>query len=154
MKIKLNENQSCDMVKLSKLLPHLSMSSSLTSLTIHGEFTDDDMVVINDHINSKTKDEYLSEIHRQELIKNAIRAVEDKLNEEAQNLGYNSIYTAVSYADEPAVLKFQTEGQALRAWRSLVWEYCFQLLEDYDAGIIEQPTIGEILSGIPQFQLN
>lgn len=47
--------------------------------------------------------------------------VQRHLDNVAQRVGYDSIASAVSYAGEPAVPRYQLEGQALRAWRSLVW---------------------------------
>ena len=39
----------------------------------------------------------------------------------ARTYGYDGIATVVTYAEEPAVARFQLEGQAFRAWRSKVW---------------------------------
>lgn len=59
------------------------------------------------------------------LQKQAIDAVQGVLDTKAQSWGYDSIFTAVTYADEPAVEQFQLEGQALRTWRSQVWATCY-----------------------------
>lgn len=61
-------------------------------------------------------------------------AVQEVLNKTAMQFGYDSIFTAVTYAEEPAIPKFQREGQALRAWRSRVWATCYSILEDVKAG--------------------
>lgn len=45
----------------------------------------------------------------------------DQVNITAQAFGYDSIDEAVTYADEPAVARYQIEGRALRAWRSMAW---------------------------------
>ena len=47
------------------------------------------------------------------------------MDDAARALGYDDIKTAITYADEPAVPKFQGEGQAFRTWRSLVWDACY-----------------------------
>lgn len=57
-----------------------------------------------------------------ELERVLLRAVQRHLDAQARALGYDGIAAAVSYADEPAVARYQAEGQALRAWRSKVWE--------------------------------
>jgi hypothetical protein len=49
------------------------------------------------------------------------RAVQAHLDATAKASGYDGIAEAVSYADEPAVPKYQAEGRAFRAWRSQVW---------------------------------
>lgn len=51
-----------------------------------------------------------------------LRAVQRHLDAQARALGYENIAAAVSFAEEPAVEKYQAEGRALRAWRSKVWE--------------------------------
>jgi hypothetical protein len=47
------------------------------------------------------------------------------MDDAARALGYDDIKTAITYADEPAVPKFQAEGQAFRVWRSMVWDACY-----------------------------
>lgn len=46
---------------------------------------------------------------------------QDYLDRIAVSKGHRSIDIAVTYADEPAVPKYQIEGQRLRRLRSLVW---------------------------------
>lgn len=57
-----------------------------------------------------------------------VAAVQRWLDSQAQSKGYDDIATAVTYAEEPAVLRFQVEGKKYRALRSLVWDYCYSLL--------------------------
>ena len=76
-------------------------------------------------------------------------AVQAMLDAEARALGYDSIATAVTYADEPAVAKFQADGQALRARRSIAWAYAYATLADVEAGNISQPTVDEFVAGVP-----
>lgn len=47
------------------------------------------------------------------------------MDDAARALGYDDIKTAITYAEEPAVPKFQAEGLAFRTWRSLVWAACY-----------------------------
>lgn len=56
------------------------------------------------------------------------------LDAKAQQMGYSNMQTAVSYAEEPAVAKFQAEGKALRRWRSLVWERATEIINEVNAG--------------------
>lgn len=78
-------------------------------------------------------------------------AIQAHLDAQAVAMGYESIATAVTYADEPAVPKFQTEGQALRAWRSQVWATGYQLLAEVKAGTRPEPTEPELLALLPVF---
>lgn len=78
--------------------------------------------------------------------------VQEHLDAQAQALGYDSIYTAVTYAEEPAVPKFQNEGRALRAWRSLVWAACHAILAEVLAGTRDIPTRAELIAALPPFE--
>lgn len=77
-------------------------------------------------------------------------AIQSELDKEAQILGYDNIHTAVTYATEPAVAKFQTDGKSFRKWRSNVWAYCYAILADYEAGNIPEPTVEEIIANMPE----
>ena len=78
-------------------------------------------------------------------------AVQAQLDAIARAHGYDSIASAVSYAEEPAVPRFQREGQALRAWRSLVWAACYALLAEVQAGERSEPSWDELLAELPAF---
>lgn len=53
---------------------------------------------------------------------NFIAKGQQYLDELAKSWGYDSIFTACTYAEEPAVPKFQLEGKALRKYRSEFWD--------------------------------
>jgi hypothetical protein len=74
-----------------------------------------------------------------------------QLDGAARALGYDNILTAVTYADEPAVPKFQTEGQRLRRLRSLVWEECYSMLTEVQGGA-PWPTEDEFLARLPTYE--
>ncbi len=80
-------------------------------------------------------------------------AVQSHLDAAARSAGYDNINTAVSYADEPAVAKFQIEGTAFRAWRSLCWAYCYAQLDAVQAQERTQPTISELIAELPALSL-
>lgn len=77
------------------------------------------------------------------------QAIQARLDAEARARGYDSIATAVSYADEPAVAKFQEDGRAMRAWRSLVWAYAYQELAKVKVGEREIPALDAFLAELP-----
>lgn len=81
------------------------------------------------------------------------RAVQRHMDGLAFAAGYDDIKTAVTYADEPAVAKFQQEGQAFRAWRSLCWAYCYEQLAAVEANQRPQPTVEELLGELPALLL-
>ena len=76
-------------------------------------------------------------------------AVQTHMDTAAHEHGYDNIATAVSYADEPAVTKFQREGKAFREWRSMVWAFCYDMLAKYKAGNIEKPTVEQLVAALP-----
>lgn len=84
----------------------------------------------------------------EQLIKAITRAVQRHLDEQARTLGYDNIFTAITYAGEPSVPKFQQEGLALRKWRSEVWAAGYELLA---AGEVLTPEA--VLSRLPLFTL-
>jgi len=71
------------------------------------------------------------------------------LNATAKAAGYDNIYTACTYADEPSIAKFQTEGRALRAWRSAVWSYCYTALSGVQAQTRSVPTLAGLIAELP-----
>ncbi|WP_431511670.1 hypothetical protein [Variovorax sp. DAIF25] len=88
----------------------------------------------------------------EERLKALQDAVQAELDAQSRVYGYDSIASAVSYADEPAVPRFQREGQALRAWRSMVWAACYELLAQVQAGHREEPTRDELIAELPAYE--
>lgn len=83
-----------------------------------------------------------------------ILGVQAELDRVARSFGYGSdamppMLSAVTYADEPAVEKFQREGRALRAWRSQVWERCYALFAEVQSGKKATLTLDELLAELP-----
>lgn len=82
-----------------------------------------------------------------------VAVVQEHMDAAARALRYDDIKTAVTYAEEPAVPKFQAEGRAFRAWRSLVWAKCYAILEEVSSGVREIPTDDELIADLPAFAL-
>jgi len=80
-------------------------------------------------------------------------AIQTWMDDKALELGYESIHTAVTYADEAAVAVFQIEGLSLRAWRSKVWAASYKILDDVLKGVREEPSTSELLKELPAFVL-
>lgn len=77
--------------------------------------------------------------------------VQEYMDAIARSYGYDSIASAVTYADEPIVPKFQLEGKAFRSWRSVVWAKCYELLDEVKNGKREIPTPDELSGLVPGF---
>lgn len=75
--------------------------------------------------------------------------VQKHLDSTAAAHGFDDIKTAVTYADEPAVPRFQAQGRAFRAWRSLVWDFCYSLQDKVAAGQADEPTLEQLLPMLP-----
>jgi hypothetical protein len=75
------------------------------------------------------------------------RAVQAHLDDVAKANGYDSIATAVTYADEPAIPAYQADGKALRAWRSDVWSAALALINAQGA----LPTAAAVLAALPAY---
>lgn len=79
--------------------------------------------------------------------------VQEYMDSMARALGYDDIKTAVTYAEEPAVPRFQNEGKALRAWRSMLWAACYALLDKVKSGEMEEPTLEELPGLLPLLEI-
>ncbi|WP_422086381.1 hypothetical protein [Variovorax sp.] len=79
--------------------------------------------------------------------------VQQYLDAMARSLGYDDIKTAVTYAEEPSVPKFQNEGRALRAWRSAVWAACYELLERVKSGAMAEPSERTLTGLLPSLSI-
>ncbi len=79
------------------------------------------------------------------------RVVQNVLDTAAQAQDFDNIFTAVTYADEPAIARFQIMGAALRAWRSLVWAASYSVMDEVLVGSRPIPTEAELISELPTF---
>ena len=82
----------------------------------------------------------------EQIMSRLVSRVQFWLDEQARALGYDDIKSAVTYADEPAVPRFQQEGQALRRLRSLAWARCYEILSAVQAGQRSIPTEAELIA--------
>lgn len=74
------------------------------------------------------------------------------MDQKAQSVGYDNINSAISYATEPSVAKFQNEGIAFRAWRSQCWEAAYTLQAQFQPGQVA-PTAAQIIAALPALTL-
>lgn len=89
----------------------------------------------------------------EQIVATIAAAVQAHMDATAKTAGYDNIASAVTYADEPAVARFQTEGRAFRAWRSLVWAACYQLVGEVNAGTREPMSADQVIAELPAFAL-
>ena len=80
----------------------------------------------------------------------ALRAIMDS---KAQEHGYDSVLTAVTY-ENSSVEKFQKEGKAFRLWRDTIYDTAYAYLKDCLKGLKELPkTNEELLELVPKFEI-
>jgi len=89
-------------------------------------------------------------LSNEELIKPFSANLQKHLDDTANSYGYDNIYTAISYADEPAVLRFKDEGKAFRKWRSLFWEQANVVKQEITDGLREVPSIDNLIQELPK----
>jgi hypothetical protein len=76
-------------------------------------------------------------------------AVQQHMDVRAVAFGYDNLISVITYAEEPAVARYQAEGQAFRAWRSACWFACEQMLSAVKVGERSAPTHAELLAELP-----
>lgn len=80
-------------------------------------------------------------------------AVKEHADMVAVAYDFDDMAEAVTYADEPAVPKFQMLGAALRAWRSLLWEAFDAACMQISAGNTPEPkSKAELIALLPAFE--
>ncbi len=67
--------------------------------------------------------------------------------------GYDNLLSVITYAEAPEVERYQVEGQAFRAWRSLCWAKCEEVLAAVQAGEREAPSHVELIGEMPALGL-
>lgn len=80
-------------------------------------------------------------------------AVQLFMDNKANSFGYDDIKSAVTYAEEPSVPKFQREGKSFRAWRSLCWAYCYEQYSKVQNKERTVPSVLELVLELPSFVL-
>lgn len=131
----------------------------------------DDAVPVSDELRQQILDEEYSggrvrvpgpdglprTVPRQEseaaIIRRFERRVQQWLDDLAKRHGYDSIMTAVSYANEHSVPRFQEQGAAFSNLRSLVWERCYATLAAVKAGEMAMPDIDQFIAGMPMVSI-
>ena len=81
-------------------------------------------------------------------IKDYEDAVQNFLDTSVQKRGYDNVYTCLSYKGDPDPI-FSAEADEVLAWRSQVWRTAQGILNQWQQGQIEQPTISEVIAQLP-----
>lgn len=90
---------------------------------------------------------------QEQIIKSFVTVVQDFMDSKAQELNYDSIFTAITYENDTNI-KFAKEAEAFKAWRSKVWTTCYAVLDEVLAGTRAIPTKEELLALLPELVIN
>ena len=134
--------------KLSAIIVH---SDGAKRIIYDGAEVDVDSVALTEAEQAEVDAATYTPTTPQQLQATLVQSIQSHVDAQAVALGYDNIFTAVSYADEPSVPKFQAEGAALRAWRSQVWAACYAYLADVQTGVRAFPTTAEAIAALPTF---
>lgn len=88
-----------------------------------------------------------------EIVTASKGVIQRHLDTTANAYGYDTIVTMMSYAEEPAVPRYQIEGLAARAWRSLCWAKGEEIRAAVLAGERGRPTDAELVAAMPTLDL-
>lgn len=102
---------------------------------------------------------YVEVVDPQKIIKQYEDAIQKHIDEVAQARGYDNGYTCASYFDDKNA-RYASDARIFKDWRSDVWVYVNQLLNQYSSqfeGVSEVPatslgafpTIQDIISALP-----
>jgi hypothetical protein len=97
---------------------------------------------------------YLDDAFPSPQVSTVVSVFQQIMDTQARQLGYDDIRTAVTYADEPVVPRFQAEGIAFRKWRSQVWGLAYMHLDQLTSAGVPVPKFSELLPLIPSLELD
>lgn len=89
----------------------------------------------------------------EELKASIISSVQQVLDSTAQSRGYDNGFALASYSNSTDAI-FRHEAEAFVVWRDKAWRYCYNLLDRFLAGEIEQPTVDYVLENMPKVEWN
>lgn len=78
--------------------------------------------------------------------------IQQLLDAEAQNLGYDNCLSVCSYMDT-GVQKFDDEGSCFRKWRSAVWNTGYEILDKVKSGKMEIPSEEKLIKMLPKLEI-
>ncbi|MEX5744640.1 hypothetical protein [Massilia sp. X63] len=88
-----------------------------------------------------------------QIVAGYMAEVQRHMDAKAVSYGYDNLLSVITYAEAPEVERYQVEGQAFRAWRSLCWAKCEQVLAEFKAGERAEPSYAELIAEMPELGL-
>lgn len=89
----------------------------------------------------------------EQIIKSFTKMIQSYMDSKAQELNYDSVFTAITYEND-SNKKFAQEAKAFKAWRSQIWTTCYAVLDEVLAGTRSIPTKEELLALMPELVID
>ena len=89
----------------------------------------------------------------EEILKGYEDAVQKHLDKTAQSRDYDNTYTCLSYLSSTDETWYR-ESHAFNAWRDQVWRKCHEIMNAALEGVIQPPTVEEIIAQLPVIDWN
>ena len=102
--------------------------------------------LLNKSVVEMTQDE--KDTYRARTVRQYELAVQDHMDDKVADREYDSMISACTYATSTNP-KYGPEGQACLNWRDAVWDKCYEVLAEVDAGTRQPPTIDELIAELP-----
>ena len=75
-------------------------------------------------------------------------AVQNVLDAKAHELEYDDGFTLATYATSTKE-RYRNQANQFIAWRDNVWDKCYEILNTFQSGEIEMPTVEYVLERLP-----
>jgi len=96
------------------------------------------------------KEKTLEELVRQRIDEIKV-AVQNVLDAKAQELDYDDGFTLATYATSTNE-RYKNQANQFIAWRDNVWDKCYEILNAFQSGEIEMPTVEYVLERLPNLE--
>lgn len=135
------------------VFPVTVQSSAEYNPLTHKEVRDSEPTLVDGVWTLGKSYELLTDNEKQAYIKQQSRVYELKvqkhMDEKVAEREYDSMISACTYATSSNP-KYGPEGQACLQWRDAVWDKCYQVLAEVQAGTRQPPEIQELIDELPE----
>jgi len=96
------------------------------------------------------KEKTLEELVRQRIDEIKV-VVQNVLDAKAQELDYDDGFTLATYATSTKE-RYRNQANQFIAWRDNVWDKCYEILNAFQSGEIDMPTVDYVLERLPSLE--
>lgn len=111
----------------------------------------DDRLTLVELVKEHDIDEFAAPAAPEATVRDYEKAVQLMHDNAAQARGYDNINSCAKYVgyDNP----FRAECEALCGWAAHCWSACYDMLNKWQAGEIEAPTVEQVIELLPELSL-